>query len=366
MKIAVVCLASRSGGGLTILEDLFSFASATDTSNEWLFVLSDQNLQSGISRVRVMHTTATYRGIVWRFAAEFTSGRKAISRFEPDVVLSLQNIDTPARGRRPLAIYMHQALPFADVSFSPFKRSERSIAVRQILLGRLIRGSVARAQVTFVQTKWIADAVSQACPGVNVKNIGYRLPYIATPPKQTSQQTTCFVYPASDAIYKDHITLRHAIKLWHSWEPNAGKVALTLTQDTFERIVGSLPADEARWYDFIGLVPAGDLAKLYAKSILIFPSYLETLGLPLYEARAHGCRIVAADTPHAREALDGYRLVHYATARSSQELALAMSDAWKLRNVRDVSGSGPSHDAPTPQSPWDMMLHTLGEIIATK
>ena len=364
MKIAVVCLACRSGGGLTILQDLFSFASANCGSHEWLFVLSDQKLLSNNTNVHVKRTTAAYRGIASRIAAEFTSGRTAINHFEPDIVLSLQNVDTPARGRRPLAIYMHQALPFADATFSPFKRSERSIAIRQTLLGFLIRRSVARAQVTFVQTQWIADAVSKACPYTNVKNIGYRLPHAPTLPEQTPQRTTCFVYPASGAIYKDHITLHRAVKLWHSWEPNVGKVVLTLAQDTFERVVGSLTADEARWYDFVGNVPAEVLAEIYANSILVFPSYLETLGLPLYEARAHGCRIVAADTAHAREALAEYQLVHYTAPQSPRDLANAMSKAWELRNVRNTSNSGTICEARTPKSPWDIMLQALSEIIA--
>lgn len=42
---------------------------------------------------------------------------------------------------------------------------------------------------------------------------------------------------------------------------------------------------------------------MYAKSILVFPSHIETLGLPLLEARAAGCRIVASDIAAAREAL---------------------------------------------------------------
>ena len=49
----------------------------------------------------------------------------------------------------------------------------------------------------------------------------------------------------------------------------------------------------------------------YAKSVLIFPSYIETLGLPLLEARLTGCPIIAADTPFAKEILDGYNNVAY-------------------------------------------------------
>ena len=64
MKITVVCLASRTGGGLTILQDLFTFASQVDTENVWQFVISDQCLGTSTSRVEIIKTTPSYRG--WR------------------------------------------------------------------------------------------------------------------------------------------------------------------------------------------------------------------------------------------------------------------------------------------------------------
>ena len=39
---------------------------------------------------------------------------------------------------------------------------------------------------------------------------------------------------------------------------------------------------------------------------LVFPSYIETYGLPLIEAASLGVPIIAADLPYAREVLEGY------------------------------------------------------------
>jgi len=50
---------------------------------------------------------------------------------------------------------------------------------------------------------------------------------------------------------------------------------------------------------------------MYTKSVLIFPSYIETFGLPILEAKLSRCPIVAADTAFAREILCRYKIVKF-------------------------------------------------------
>jgi len=50
---------------------------------------------------------------------------------------------------------------------------------------------------------------------------------------------------------------------------------------------------------------------MYAKSILVFPSYVESFGLPLLEAKLTGTYIIASDTPFCREILNGYDNVEF-------------------------------------------------------
>ena len=46
---------------------------------------------------------------------------------------------------------------------------------------------------------------------------------------------------------------------------------------------------------FVGMMSREDLFAQYARSVLVFPSYIETIGLPLLEARSVGAPILAAD-----------------------------------------------------------------------
>lgn len=62
---------------------------------------------------------------------------------------------------------------------------------------------------------------------------------------------------------------------------------------------------------FAGAMSRQEVYKQYATSTLIFPSYIESFGLPLLEAKLTDAPIIAADTVFAREILDGYENVMY-------------------------------------------------------
>ena len=57
---------------------------------------------------------------------------------------------------------------------------------------------------------------------------------------------------------------------------------------------------------FNGPIPREKVFEMYARSILFFPSYVESFGLPLLEAKLSGTYIMASDTPFCHEILDGY------------------------------------------------------------
>lgn len=59
--------------------------------------------------------------------------------------------------------------------------------------------------------------------------------------------------------------------------------------------------------EYLGRIPYERVLAMYkACDALVFPSYIETYGLPLIEAASLGIPIIAADLPYAREVLAGY------------------------------------------------------------
>lgn len=362
MKISVLALASRSGGGLTILRDLYDFANTDESDTQWQFVVSDQDIEQQREGVEVARAVADYRGWPSRIRAEMTTARTAIAGFDPDVVLSLQNMDSPARGRRPLAIYMQQAMPFAEEKFSLRRTSERPFWIRQRLLRALIRGSIRRAEVTFVQTKWMEQTLSDACPNSDIRNIGFELESSSSSNSFVREPTKSLVYPASAAVYKDHETLHRAVSIWRETCPDPGPVVVTLTKEAFQLRVGKLSHNEESWYRFVGTLSREDLSELYLNSIVLFPSYIESLGLPLYEGMQHGCKVVAADIAASKEALSDYPGAYLFRRRSAESMAKQIEFAWNSRNER-VTPKASYHNVKVGGGgSWSRLLWNLNQI----
>ena len=80
---------------------------------------------------------------------------------------------------------------------------------------------------------------------------------------------------------------------------------------------------------FLGRLTPEEMKAVYSRSVLVFPSYLETVGLPLLEAKALSRPIIAADLEYARESVGDYDKVHYFSALDPDALAVAIEEAFK-------------------------------------
>lgn len=333
MRISVICLASRSGGGLAILKDLLSFAQQTTDEHQWQFLLSDQDVGFGTQNVEITHISDPYRGWGSRIWAEMTRGRHAVRNFKPDVVLSLQNIDTPARSGYPLVLYMHQSLPFQkEYKLSFFDSAERKIAWRQHLLKIPIKFSIHRAQVTFVQTEWLAESIREECPKSEVHSVGFNINPIGKKADLERHQSNTFFYPATVSPYKNHRLIHQALQILDKEGVDVtNKMKLTVSEDDLEKaIIGKLTSREARWYRCLGWIKPEEVHQQYFHSILVFASSVESLGLPLYEAKETGAVIVAPDLPYAREALRDYPKTVWFDLPDPSSLAKALKESLSL------------------------------------
>lgn len=79
------------------------------------------------------------------------------------------------------------------------------------------------------------------------------------------------------------------------------------------------------------------MAEEYCKSALIFPSYIETVGLPLVEAMSVGAVILAADCEYAHEVLDGYENAFLFDPFKPAELAGLMNSCIDKRITRTIN-----------------------------
>lgn len=91
----------------------------------------------------------------------------------------------------------------------------------------------------------------------------------------------------------------------------------------------------AKRIHFVGEVAHGEVPRWYAHAeLFVFPSYLESFGLPLLEAMAAGTPLVASDLPVFREIADD--AAFYADPHDSAALASAIESALFVPGAREA------------------------------
>lgn len=302
MRVIVNDIAASTGGALTILRDFYNFIKNNKqaSEHEWIFLLSDIYIEEteNIKTIILKENKKWKNKIIF----DFITGKKYINKLEPDILISFQNTYTYGLNC-PQIIYMHQAIPFQEVKkFSFFKVSEFKLAIYQFIIGFIIKKAVRASDHVIVQTEWIKKSIIKIC-NLDPDNISIIKPNIQNfdlPTEETFSER-CFFYPADNLLYKNHKVIKAAVEILNNKKVHNFSVLLT----TPEININSSNIVSSSKMDF------NEVLKNYACSTLIFPSYIETLGLPLLEAKKMGTIILASDTPFAREALDGYNNSYY-------------------------------------------------------
>lgn len=321
MKILVNNTAASTGGAISILKNLYEYIinSNDEKENEWIFLLNDNYIEEK-ENVKVIVVDQGKKSWFKRLCFDLIKGKSYISKFKPDIVFSLQNTITFGL-KIPQVLYMHQAIPFQkEKRFSFLKAEERTLAVYQYIIGRLIAKSIEKADHTIVQTEWIKKEVIRKC-NISPSKISVITPTVSNISKLDSNskvlkyEKSSFFYPAADSIYKNHDCIYKACKILNEKGINDFNVNLTI--NGFEPIAN---------ISFLGKQNFDSVIKHYQTSALIFPSYIETLGLPLVEAKKMNTIILASNTSFSREILKNYKNAYFFNPFKPEELANLMSN----------------------------------------
>lgn len=354
MRIAVVDLVCVQGGGYSVLNSLFTYiASGMQKQHEWLFIVSSQKFESN-AYVEVNHFPNAASGYLRRVKTEWHEVNKVLNDFAPDIVLSMPNIRILGCKWKQ-AVYMQQSLPFQKIKrFSFFKKEERGCAFRQHIQGFLIRRSLKKSDMVFVQTEWVKNALEECIRNRPIINIGYPANQIDSSfVIQAKRLNSEFFYPASPYIYKNHLAIFDAIKILRK---KGFPLKIYLTLNPSDLVIGDNQYTKlSDAIECIGQQTKDQMRELYARTTLVFPSYIETVGLPLSEARAAGTWIIASDCPFSHEVLDGYSNCEYFDPFDAAKLAECMERVITGRVVwRSIPYTGDANE-----KCWDKMTHYL-------
>lgn len=300
---------ASESGALAILDDLYRQIRAySDKSVKWIFIVSTPNYEE-TENIVVRRYPWVKKNWGNRYYFDMVTTRGLLKEYKPDKVFSLQNKGIPFYHKEQI-VYLHLPFILTDHIFD-IRTDGKKLWLYQNVVSKSIFHSLRKVDYTIVQTHWMKDSLVEKAgvckdkviilePDISTNNIGKYL--------DTAESRRRFFYPATAFSYKNHITMLKALN--YAQRAGLHDYSLTLTIRADENGLTRELADYAKKNNlnvfFGGPIPREKVFEMYANSVLLFPSYVESFGLPLLEARLTGTFVIASDCPFSREILDGY------------------------------------------------------------
>lgn len=291
----------HTGGGKVLLSYLLD---GLDLETDYLLVL-DARLDLAIPEqpnIRVKYVTPSLIGRLW---AEVWLSREAQSG---DKVLCFGSLPPLFRLKAEVTVFIQNRylLEMVELSAFPIKTRLRLMVERLWLRWRKHHVDRFVVQTPSMQ-RLVLENLSE--PAHIVPFIDLQGPYPRSMPTVHAAKGAAFdfIYVASGDPHKNHRTL---IEAWCLLAKDGLFPSLALTLDARRY------TDLCRWVDEkskkhnirvtnLGSQSHDDVMMLYAKvGALIYPSMIESFGIPLIEARMSGMAVLAAELDYVRDVID--------------------------------------------------------------
>lgn len=331
-KLLVVSAVNlRKGGTLAILQECLQALSAMAVQGELRVVaLVHQRSRCDYPGIEYIELPWSVRSWAHRLWCEYVT-MPGISRRLGDIDLWLSLHDTTPRVQaRHQAVYCHNSYPFFHWKWRHLWQNYRIVCFA-LCTRWFYRINLHRNDFVIVQQSWFRDAFARMF-SIDKSRIvvfpprAYHRP--APDPSGHSSVPFTFLYPAYPDVHKNFECVCQAAEvLEQEVGPGRFEVLLTTSPDTnrysrwLHRKWGHVSSVR-----FCGFVPKEELLALYAQAdCLVFPSHVETWGLPISEFAVSDRPMLLADLPYAHETAAGSRHTAFFDPDSPHQLKHLMS-----------------------------------------
>lgn len=341
-SVVVSAVNIRKGGTLTVLRDCLAYLSARKDLTVTAIVHAERLCRfDGIRYIEIPWSAKSWGRRLW---CEYVTLHR-ISRTMPEADLWLSLHDTTPRVRaKRQAVYCHTSFPFLKTIPRDWRMNPK-IPLFAMFTKHAYRINVQRNAFLIVQQNWFRDGLSRIT-GFPAERI------IVAPPRfepldlpSRTGDLPMFFYPASPDCHKNFETLCEAARrLENTLGRNKFRVVVTIdgTENRYARYLKKKWGDVGS-LEFKGFLNRAELLEAYAEtSCLVFPSRVETWGLPISEFLPTGKPMLLADLPYAHETAAGACKVTYFKATDAAGLASLMKDVMESASGRDETASVPA------------------------
>lgn len=331
-NIVISAGASRTSGAKTIYLQLMEHLRYHVGNNRYIVFVDESMPRPEITGVE--YVIVDVRKWLDRLRFDYGRCKETLERMnvKPDLVISLQNTGVACLKDTWQLIYYHQPLPFYPQRWNPLKKEERRLFMYKHIYPWLVRNSIRKDRVDFIaQIPFIKDGIIDSFR-IDENRVHVLFPDTEKVEKEKlkpysfEEDNFNFMYPATAVSYKNHKMLIDALTALREKNKNVCerlRIHLTLGPDDYPIFTERIrEAGLEQQFVLHGAVPHEQLlCMLNSSHGLIFPSTIETLGLPLLEAAKLGKAIVASDLIYAHQVLGDYEGVSFVDVNDARKWA---------------------------------------------
>ncbi|SDQ00086.1 Glycosyltransferase involved in cell wall bisynthesis [Mucilaginibacter sp. OK268] len=365
-NIIVNAVSLKNGGARTILLQFFNQLILKQNDfrdfDFYLFICDGVELDARDIPISLQIVHLPVNNIVERVNWEVFGLRKWIKEKDLNVSLfvSLQSIGFFFNDKNQL-IYYHNPIPVYPKRWNIWKKNETKLWIYKTIFKKIMRWSYNDNSVFIAQVKWVEQALKDTFY-INGDQIHIIKPDISSFQNRihflndngAHQSDPNYIYfPATEYPYKNHLFIVNILSRLLQTAPNeepllsTWKIIFTLDVNTSSIYQIIKQRGLEKYFLFTGHVSYNEAMKYYQKSkLILFPSYIETFGLPLIEAAFFGKKILASDLSFVSEVLPDYD--------GLQMIPLTDEDAW-VKALLDNINHAASFDSylPNYETGWD-------------
>lgn len=329
MKYTIVISAVnfRSGGPLSVLNDCLQYLDYSLSSKYKIVALvHDKSIVNKTENIEYIEFPKSVSSYFFRLYYEYIYFNKLSKALKPYLWLSLHDM-SPKVEAKIQAVYCHNPSPFYRVALQELFLDPKFVLFSW-LYKWVYRLNIEANDYVIVQQEWLRNKFIKM---YNIKNIIVAYPDIninisSNAIQSSASEKVRFFYPSFPRVFKNfEIICEAASRIQKKY------------QDRFE-ILLTINGNEnryARWLynnyshleniKFVGLQSREKVYEIYAKTdCLVFPSKLETWGMPISEFKNYDRAILLADLGYAYETIGNYDKVKFFDPDNPEVLAQLM------------------------------------------
>lgn len=312
-------------GPLAILQGCLQCLSATLADQYRVIALVNRKELVHFERIEYLEFPLSKKSWLNRLYYEYWHFRSVAVKFKPCLWLSLHDM-TPNVTAKRLAVYCHNASPFYKISLKEAVMDPK-FALFTFFYKYLYQINRKRRHFVIVQQDWVRKRFKDLDGSAKIIVAHPKIDF-EKKDRAFAAQENVFFYPSLPRVFKNFEVIIKASEKLIDRGVSDFQVIFTISGDEnpYARYVKSI-CKHIEQIRFVGLQSRDKINELYGvSSCLVFPSKLETWGLPITEFQHYHKPMLLSDLPFAREAAGTYGQAVFFDPGDAKQLADLMQD----------------------------------------